>query len=60
MVHELGWLIRHHLRTAMHTAGEILGEAERRLKVPREVAQDSIRTALRLDGKLDGDALEAD
>ncbi|HSV64962.1 MAG TPA: hypothetical protein VLJ59_03505 [Mycobacteriales bacterium] len=49
----LDWLIRHSPNHASHTIAEIVGEAERRLGVPRTVSADSIRTALSLDGKLD-------
>ncbi|MER7102629.1 hypothetical protein ABT383_23750 [Streptomyces humidus] len=42
----LDWLIRHHPRTAHHLIGEIIGVAERRLEIPRQVSADSIRTAL--------------
>ena len=49
----LDWLIRHHPDTAGHTVGEIVGDAERRLGIPREVTERSIRTALALDSKLD-------
>ncbi|MFI1702379.1 hypothetical protein ACH419_41530 [Streptomyces bobili] len=48
----LDWLIRHHPRTAHHLIGEIIGDAERRLEIPREVSADSIRTALGLDSTL--------
>jgi hypothetical protein len=49
----LDWLIRYHPATAAVTIGEIIGEAERRLGIPREVSEWSLRTALCLDGKLD-------
>lgn len=48
----LDWLIRHHPRTAHHLISEIIGDAERRLEIPREVSADSIRTALGLDSTL--------
>lgn len=49
----LDWLIRHEPRSAGHIIGEIVGEAERRLGIPREVSEHSLRTALALDSKLD-------
>ncbi|MFF0767022.1 hypothetical protein ACFYWH_44735 [Streptomyces sp. NPDC003737] len=52
VTHMLDWLIRHHPRTAHHLIGEIIGDAERRMDIPREVSADSIRTALGLDSKL--------
>jgi predicted DNA-binding transcriptional regulator AlpA len=48
----LDWLIRHHPTTAQYTVNTIIGEAERRLVVDREVTAQSLRTALALDGKL--------
>ncbi|MFB4317796.1 helix-turn-helix transcriptional regulator [Actinomadura sp. 21ATH] len=53
----LDWLIRHEPATGRRVIGEIIGEAERRLSIPRHVSQRSIRTALGLDGKLDADTL---
>jgi hypothetical protein len=49
----LDWLIRYHPATAARTIAEIIGEAERRLSIPREVSERSLRGALYLDGKLD-------
>ena len=49
----LDWLIRYHPATAAQTIGEIIGEAERRLDIPRKTSERSLRTALSLDGKLD-------
>lgn len=49
----LDWLIRHHPNSARRAIGEIVGEAERRLAIPREVSEHSLRTALSLDGTLD-------
>lgn len=54
----LDWLVRHDPRMATHTIGEIVGEAERRLGVTREVSAQSLRTALALDGTLNPDAQE--
>lgn len=48
----LDWLIRHNPTSASHTIGEIIGEAQRRLDIPHEVSEQSIRTALGLDSKL--------
>jgi hypothetical protein len=49
----LGWLIRHHPSAAAQTLGEIVGDAERRLQIPRKVSERSLRTAMALDGNLD-------
>ena len=46
------WLVGHHPQTAHHLIGEIVGDAERRLGIPRDVSADSIRTALGLDSRL--------
>lgn len=48
----LDWLIGHHPQAAHHIIGEIIGDAERRLDIPRDVSADSIRTALGLDSQL--------
>jgi len=48
----LDWLIRHHPRSGRHVIGEIIGEAERNLGVPRGVSEHSLETALHLDGQL--------
>lgn len=53
VTHILDWLIRHHPDSARHTIGDIIGEAERRLGIPREVSEQSLGTALALDSKLD-------
>ncbi|MGE7439280.1 helix-turn-helix transcriptional regulator [Kitasatospora sp. NPDC001175] len=52
----LDWLVRHHPIDAQHAIGEIVGEAERRFDIPRQVSAASLRTALSLDGKLDATA----
>ncbi|WP_372404941.1 helix-turn-helix transcriptional regulator [Streptomyces luteireticuli] len=52
----LDWLIRHHPTTAQYMIGELIGDAERRFQIPRNVTAQSLRTALGLDGKLDKDA----
>lgn len=54
----LDWLIRHHPDSARHAFGEIVGAAEQRLGIPREVSEQSLSTALSMDGKLDDDRLE--
>jgi hypothetical protein len=54
----LDWLIRHHPDSARHTFGGIVGAAEQRLRIPREVSEQSLSTALSMDGKLDDDTLE--
>jgi len=51
----LDWLVRHHPTQAQHTIDSIVGSAQRRLDIPREVTARSLRTALSLDGKLDED-----
>ncbi|WP_235455371.1 hypothetical protein [Streptomyces olivochromogenes] len=48
----LDWLIRHHPLAAHDVIGEIIGDAERRLDIPRDVSAQSIRTALGLDSQL--------
>ncbi|MGV4985778.1 helix-turn-helix transcriptional regulator [Streptomyces sp. NRAIS4] len=48
----LDWLIGHHPQAAHHIIGEIIGEAERRLEIPRDVTAQSIRTGLGLDSRL--------
>ncbi|MFC6087485.1 helix-turn-helix transcriptional regulator [Sphaerisporangium aureirubrum] len=54
----IDWLIRHHPSTAAHTISEIIGEAERRLEISREVTESSLATALALDGKLNEETRE--
>lgn len=54
----LGWLVRHQPAAAGHVIGAITGEAERRLRIPRDVIEQSLRTALALDGELDEGALK--
>ena len=49
----LDWLIRHAPATAAHSIEEVIGEAERRLDIPRQVSERSIKKALSLDGTLD-------
>jgi hypothetical protein len=51
----LDWLIRHQPALAAPTLGGIVGEAERRFSIPRQVSEHSLRTALALDSKLDAD-----
>ncbi|MGW7210033.1 hypothetical protein [Streptomyces sp. NPDC054837] len=57
VVHMLDWLIRHHPRTAHSAISETIGDAERRMDIPRDVSAASIRTALGLDSKLPRQAL---
>jgi len=51
----LDWLVRHQPASAGHTLGRIVGEAERRFAIPRQVSERSLRTALALDSKLGTD-----
>jgi hypothetical protein len=44
------WLVRHDPYRATGVVNEIIGEAEGRLKIPRAVVANSLRTALSLDG----------
>lgn len=46
----LAWLIRHDPYRATGVVSDIIGEAERRMKIPRAVVINSLRTALSLDG----------
>jgi hypothetical protein len=52
VVKMLDWLIGHHPQAAHHVIGEIIGEAERSLEIPRDVTAASIRTALGLESRL--------
>jgi hypothetical protein len=54
----LDWLVRHHPAAAGSCIQQIIGEAERELDIPRQVAERSITTALTLDGTLDRHARE--
>ncbi|MEV7011998.1 hypothetical protein [Streptosporangium sp. NPDC051022] len=54
----LDWLIRHEPASAARAIGEIIGDAERELNIPRQVSERSLRKALALDGKLGKDARE--
>lgn len=52
----LDWLIRHNPDSAQHTIGELIGAAERRFEIPREVTEQSLRLALDLpSSKLDSE-----
>lgn len=51
----LDWLIRHEPFVAAHTIVEIIGEADRKLDIPRRVAERTITLAL-TDGSLDPEA----
>lgn len=53
------WLVRHYPSTASHTIGEIVGQAERDLDLPRCTSISALRTALSMDGKLDKDGYDA-
>ena len=56
VAHMLDWLIAHNPDSAQHTIGELVGEAERRLEIPRQVTEHSLRLALDLDSsKLDSE-----
>jgi hypothetical protein len=50
----LGWLALHRPHMAGFAISEIIGDAEGRLDVPRRVTEQTIRTALDLDGNMDG------
>jgi hypothetical protein len=50
----LDWLIRHNPRMAAYVVGELVGNAERDLHIPRSVTRRTLQTALNLDGELDG------
>ncbi len=58
VIRMLDWLIRHQPVIAGPTMGQIVGEAERRLEIPRQVSERSLRLALALDSKLDDDQRE--
>jgi hypothetical protein len=53
----LGWLALHRPHMAGFAISEIIGDAEGRLGVPRRVTEETIRTALQLDGDM-GDYLD--
>jgi hypothetical protein len=48
----LGWLALHRPHMAGFAISGIIGDAETRLSVPRHVTEDTIRTALSLDGDM--------
>lgn len=52
----LDWFIRHYPQHAAHMIGELVGQAERNLKIPRDTVAYSLASALGLDGKLDNAA----
>jgi hypothetical protein len=54
----LDWLVRHRPEYARRTIGQITGEAERRLGIPRKVTERSLTVALNLDGKLGQEPLQ--
>lgn len=53
----LDWFVRHYPGNARHVIQSVIGEAERRLDIPRSVTERSIATALDLDGELPDEAL---
>jgi hypothetical protein len=53
----LGWLVRHAPVKAGFVMNNVVGEADRRLEIPRGVAEYSLKIALEQDGGLDHDAL---
>lgn len=55
----LDWLIRHDPAIAGYTINEVIGESELRFCMPRDVVQNSIRTALSLDSQLDAGTIDA-
>lgn len=55
VVKMLDWLIRHQPDLVKSVIGDIVGDAERRMEISREVTGQSLRTALALDGELDED-----
>jgi hypothetical protein len=55
----LDWLIRHDPAIAGYTINEVIGEAELRFCMPRDVVQNSIRTALSLDSQLGAETVDA-
>lgn len=48
----LDWLVRHHPSTAGHTINEIIGLAETKWNLPRQLVVFSLQSALSLDGRL--------
>lgn len=55
----LGWHVRHFPHSAQTVINDIIGEAERRLDMPRQVTIRSLSNALTMDSGLDGKTLEA-
>ncbi|MFX4293639.1 hypothetical protein [Streptomyces bohaiensis] len=53
----LDWLIRHHPKYGHRVLGDIVGEAERRVGIPRHRMERCLRTSLALDGKLSDEQL---
>lgn len=53
----LDWFIRHYPAAARRTMQSVIGEAERRLGVPRDVSEYSFAVALGLDSKLPEQAM---
>lgn len=59
IIRMLDWLIRHDPSAAKHAIDEVVGEAERQHRVPRQVSHLTLRRSLSLDSKLDRDTLDA-
>jgi hypothetical protein len=55
VVRMLDWLLRYNPEAAHTVVSEIVGEADRKLSIDREVAIRSLHTALSSVGKLNGD-----
>jgi predicted 3-demethylubiquinone-9 3-methyltransferase (glyoxalase superfamily) len=54
----LDWLIRHDPALASATLASIVGRAQDRFGIPRQVTERTLGTALSLDGDLDDAARE--
>ena len=54
----LDWLIRHEPVVGQQVIADITGEAERRFELPRHIIENTIETALSLDGSLDHETLD--
>jgi hypothetical protein len=54
----LDWFIRHYPAAAGRTIGAIIGDAEDRMGIPRDVTERSLAGALDLDGKLGQESLQ--
>jgi hypothetical protein len=58
IAHMLDWLIRHDPALASTTLPSIVGSAQERFGIPRQVTERTLATALSLDGDLDADTRE--